>query len=145
MMAFRLAALLVIAPLATICSGARATGPASMGDLDAALSEWALVEHHRGVSAAVVFPDGTEWVATAGIEPAITIIQPLMNHSSGLGNYTDNPALSKQIAADPNRSFTVSELVDFIPGPAFQRGTGTQYTNTAFRLLDIASDLLDRQ
>ncbi len=68
MTVLRIAGLLVLAPLALACSAARPTSPTAVTALDAAISEWAAVERHRGVSAAVVLPDGTEWVGAAGIE-----------------------------------------------------------------------------
>ena len=187
----RIACVILLSPLPVACSAARPTAPAGVTSLDAALSDWAELERHRGVSAAVIFPDGTEWVATAGIEaegvslrpdhlvwiasitktvtgatvlrladqgvlslddpvsdwltphrhidPTITI-RELLNHSNGLGNYTANPALGARIATDPDHVFSPSELVEFIPAPAFPRGTRTQYTNSSFLLLGIIAE-----
>lgn len=44
--------------------------------LGEALEVWAEAEGHRGVSAAVVFEDGTEWVQSAGVEAPGTALTP---------------------------------------------------------------------
>jgi len=44
--------------------------PELRASLDQALLDWAEIPRHRGVSAAVVFPNGTEWTGVAGVEAA---------------------------------------------------------------------------
>lgn len=84
MTSVRLTSLVALALLTPACSSAPSVRPAPDPgadsaptlDLDAALSAWAEVERHRGVSAAVIFPDGTEWVAAAGIEAEGVPLRP---------------------------------------------------------------------
>jgi D-alanyl-D-alanine carboxypeptidase len=68
------------------------------------------------------------------IEPSITIRQ-LLNHTSGLANYTESAALGTAIDADPNHLFTPDELLGFVGEPRFAPGAATDYTNTAFIVL----------
>lgn len=67
------------------------------------------------------------------VNPAITIRQ-LLNHTSGVANYTGTAALSQAIAASPGHVFSADELLDFIGPPRFAPGTNTEYTNTSFLL-----------
>ncbi|MGE3615637.1 MAG: serine hydrolase domain-containing protein [Gemmatimonadales bacterium] len=75
----------------------------------------------------------------ANVDPAITVRQ-LLNHTSGVANYTADPGFSAAIAADPGHRFTREELLQFIGPPAFAPGTRTQYTNTAFILLGMVAE-----
>jgi D-alanyl-D-alanine carboxypeptidase len=164
--------------------------------LQDALARWAAAEAHQGVSASVVFADGTQWNGVAGqagpgealrtehliwiasitktmtgalilqladesrltledpvsrwllphphVDPAITLRQ-LLNHTSGVDNYTDDPALATAIAARPERVFTTPELLAFVGPPRFAPGARTQYTNTAFLLLaEVAEEATGR-
>lgn len=67
------------------------------------------------------------------VNPAITIRQ-LLNHTSGVANYTGTAALTQAVASSPGHVFTADELLDFIGPPRFAPGSGTEYTNTAFLL-----------
>lgn len=154
--------------------------------LQAALERWAESPSHRGVSAAVVFADGTLWAGAAGraadaeplrtdhliqigsitktmtaavilqlvdegvlrledplsrwlprrayVSPAITLRQ-LLNHTSGVANYTATTALSRALAERPSQALTPDELLLFIGPSRFAAGTSTEYTNTAYLLL----------
>ncbi|MEZ4456197.1 MAG: serine hydrolase domain-containing protein [Gemmatimonadales bacterium] len=76
----------------------------------------------------------------ANVDPAITVRQ-LLNHTSGVANYTADPAFSAAIAADPGHRFSREELLQFIgPYRAFAPGARTQYTNTAFILLGMIAE-----
>ncbi|MEZ4588742.1 MAG: serine hydrolase domain-containing protein [Gemmatimonadales bacterium] len=178
-------ALLLLSAPACSAEGVGPGGPATDAELQAELDAWAASSRHYGVSAAIVFPDGREWVGTAGragdgplraehllsiasitktmtgavvlrlveagalslddtigrwlpphanVDPAITVRQ-LLNHTSGVANYTGTEALANAIVADPARRFTIDELLDFVGPPSFAPGERTQYTNTAFLLL----------
>ncbi|MGE0556145.1 MAG: serine hydrolase domain-containing protein, partial [Gemmatimonadales bacterium] len=166
-------------------SGVGSQEPPTDAEFQAELDRWAASSSHYGVSAAIVFPAGREWVGTAGraggeslrpdhlisiasitktmtgavvlrlaeaglvslddaitkwfpplanIDPAITVRQ-LLNHTSGVANYTANPALGTAINADPTHQFTIDELLAFVGPPSFAPGARTEYTNTAFLLL----------
>jgi D-alanyl-D-alanine carboxypeptidase len=77
----------------------------------------------------------SRWLpARSGIDPAITIRQ-LLNHTSGVSNYTGTAGLADAIRANPAHTFTPVELLAFVGPPAFRPGERTLYTNTAFLLL----------
>jgi len=155
------------------------------------IDSWAESNFHYGVSAAVIFKDGTKWIKSAGIEkpateinsehliwiasitktmtgtiilqladeghlslddpiskwlsnmenvnPGITIRQ-LLNHTNGLGNYTKNQELWAKANQDNTYIFSAEELMTYVGPPAFEPGTRTQYTNTAFVLLGMIAE-----
>jgi D-alanyl-D-alanine carboxypeptidase len=70
----------------------------------------------------------------ANVDAGITVRQ-MLNHTSGLANYTANAALGAAIDADPARIFTADDLLGFVGPPRFAPGSGTEYTNTSFLLL----------
>jgi D-alanyl-D-alanine carboxypeptidase len=70
----------------------------------------------------------------ANVAGSITVRQ-LLNHTSGLANYTLNPALGAAIEAEPARPFPVEELLALVGPPSFAAGERTEYTNTSFLLL----------
>ncbi len=165
---------------------ARAPLPSMTQAWQDAIERWAAAPGHRGVSASVILPDGTQWSGVAGmagpgeslepehlimiasitktmtgalilqlvdegvlylddsigrwvappqnVDPRITVRQ-LLNHTSGLANYTDSPALGRTIADDSAHVFVPDELLGFVGPPRFPPGTQTQYTNTSFILL----------
>jgi D-alanyl-D-alanine carboxypeptidase len=67
---------------------------------------------------------------------AITVRQ-LLNHTSGIFNYTDDPNWQAQLAADPGHVWTPDELVAFAAAqpPYFAPGMGWTYSNTDYILL----------
>lgn len=166
--------------------------PAAMSRaLQARIELWAQRDTHHGVSASVIFADGSQWSGAAGtagdeplttehlmqigsitktmtaaivlqlvdenvvslddqvarwlppipnINPAITV-RRLLNHTSGVGNYTGvGAALGRAIAADPRHVFTVAELLQYVGAPTFAPGESTEYTNTAFLLLGMIAE-----
>lgn len=77
----------------------------------------------------------SRWLAPRPfVDPAITLRQ-LLNHTSGIDNYTERAALGAAVAATPSRVFTAEELLAFVGPPRFAPGARTQYTNTGFLLL----------
>ncbi|MGE0813417.1 MAG: serine hydrolase domain-containing protein [Vicinamibacterales bacterium] len=73
------------------------------------------------------------------VPPDITVRQ-LLNHTSGLANYTASAALGAAIAEDPARVFQASDLLGFLDAPHFAPGERTEYTNTAFLLLGLVAE-----
>lgn len=73
------------------------------------------------------------------VDPVITVRQ-LLNHTSGLANYSANPALGAAIAADPGRRFSRDELLAFVSAPLAPPGGPTRYGNTAFLLLAMVAE-----
>ncbi len=69
---------------------------------------------------------------------AITI-DDLLDHTSGLFNYIENPDFQGAVLADPTRSWSPRELVAFATAhpPLFPPGTGWSYSNTNYVLLGL--------
>jgi D-alanyl-D-alanine carboxypeptidase len=70
---------------------------------------------------------------------AITLRQ-LLNHTSGVYNYTDDPALLRAMARNPLEVWTPSALVALATrhAPLFRPGAGWAYSNTGYILLGLA-------
>jgi len=64
-------------------------------------------------------------------------LRELLNHTSGLYNYTDDETWEKEEIADPGRQWTPHELVAFATShpPLFPPGTSWSYSNTNYVLL----------
>ena len=69
-------------------------------------------------------------------------LRELMNHTSGLYNYTDDPAFFDALIANPSRTWTPQELlaVAFAHPPNFVPGTNWNYSNTNYILLGLVSE-----
>ena len=69
---------------------------------------------------------------------AITLRQ-LLNHTSGIYNYTDDQALNSSLIRNPRRVLTPVELVAVATkhGPNFDPGTRWSYSNTGYILLGL--------
>ncbi len=69
------------------------------------------------------------------IDPTISIAQ-MLNHTCGIFNVNENPALWDSIYAVPTRIWTLDEILDrFLSEPYFSPGEGWHYTNTGYKLL----------
>lgn len=66
-------------------------------------------------------------------------IRQMLNMSSGLPDYSDNPAFATAVAADPLRKWSAAEALSYAYGlPAQQPpGTGYAYANTNYLLLQL--------
>jgi D-alanyl-D-alanine carboxypeptidase len=84
-------------------------------------------------------PISTWLSAIPNVDPQITIRQ-LLNHTSGVANYTANSALGAALDADPLHPFTPDELLTYAGPAAFTPGARTQYTNTGFLLLGLIAE-----
>ncbi len=141
----------------------------------------------KGVSLAVILPDGQTWVGTSGISTVNTPISPdmmfsigsatknftsavilqladegvltledslfawlptfpnidstitirqLLNHTTGIFNFTENPDIWSAIFADLYRQWTMEEVINgYILEPYFPKGTDWHYSNTGYLLL----------
>lgn len=66
------------------------------------------------------------------IDSTITIRQ-LLNHTSGIYDFTSNPNYVDSILANPNRVWTPEELlIKFLGPPYFPKGQGFHYSNTNY-------------
>jgi D-alanyl-D-alanine carboxypeptidase len=69
---------------------------------------------------------------------AITVRQ-LLNHTSGIYNYTDDPAVIRSLARNPLANWTPAALVQVATAhrPLFAPGTSWSYSNTGYILLGL--------
>jgi len=74
---------------------------------------------------------------------AITL-RMLMQHTSGVANYTQCTTYRDAAMADPNHLFTYEELVSLsvAEGPDFPPDTGWNYSNTGYILLGMVAESL---
>jgi D-alanyl-D-alanine carboxypeptidase len=66
-------------------------------------------------------------------------IRELLNHTSGLYNYSDNEGFRSRLASDPMHNWTPAELIAIGTSqpPYFQPGTAWSYSNTNYILLGL--------
>ena len=63
-------------------------------------------------------------------------IRQLLNHTSGLYNFVDNDEYWQEIFDDPERIWTMEEIVlTFNKEPLFEKGTDWHYSQTAYNML----------
>lgn len=69
-------------------------------------------------------------------------VRQLMNHTSGIVRYEFNPAFLQDVLADPMRTFTPEERLDYLTGmtPPFEAGQGWDYSDTNFILVALAAE-----
>ena len=90
-------------------------------------------------SGAVGLEDPLEkWLPGFPNGAAITLHQ-VLNHTSGIFNYTDDATFDQTVAQDPATVWTPQQLVDIAAGhpPYFAPGKGWQYSNTDYILLGM--------
>jgi D-alanyl-D-alanine carboxypeptidase len=75
------------------------------------------------------------WLPSFPGADQITVRQ-ILNHSSGIFNYTDSQAFLQAVSADPGEAWTPEELVDLAAQepPYFAPGEGWKYSNTNYIL-----------
>lgn len=79
----------------------------------------------------------SKWLpAIDNVDPAITLRQ-LLNHTSGLANYTENPALFDFVFSDPSKIRTPEEVLTLVEAPIATPGATWYYSNTNFILLGL--------
>ena len=65
-------------------------------------------------------------------------IKQLLDHTSGIYNFTDNAVWANAVNSDPNRLWTLEEVVQgYILAPYFAPGAGWRYSNTNYTLLTM--------
>ncbi|HEX5848183.1 MAG TPA: serine hydrolase domain-containing protein [Rubrobacter sp.] len=64
-------------------------------------------------------------------------LRQLLNHTSGIPDYSQTPNLGKELLADRDRRWSSTEVIALIENikPQFPAGTGYQYSNTDYVLL----------
>lgn len=79
------------------------------------------------------------------ISGAITIKQ-LLNHTSGLFNYTESGALWDSLQNNPTRLWTKEEILQYFTGaPVFSPGNGWEYCNTNYIIAGIILEAVSGQ
>jgi D-alanyl-D-alanine carboxypeptidase len=74
-------------------------------------------------------------------------LRQLLNHTSGVFNYSEDPAVDMALLTDPLRGYTAQELVAIAAAqaPYFPPGTGFHYSNTDYILLGmVVEQVTDR-
>jgi D-alanyl-D-alanine carboxypeptidase len=75
-----------------------------------------------------------KWIQNKpNVNGQITVRQ-LLNHTSGLYNYTSSVAFNDSVTADLNRIWQPAELLNFVGTPSFSPGAGWEYSNTNYLL-----------
>lgn len=64
-------------------------------------------------------------------------IRQLLNHTSGIYNFTENPGLWSAVLSQPARSWAPQEVLAYIGPPYFAPGAGWHYSNTNYTLLGM--------
>lgn len=82
-----------------------------------------------------------KFVPTFPNAAGITVRQ-LMNHTSGIFNYTTGKEFADALAADPKRKYTGAELLAFATPhpPSFEPGKSWEYSNTNYVLLGLIAE-----
>lgn len=70
------------------------------------------------------------------VDSSITIRQ-LLNHTSGIYNFTDNDSLYYRVLADPSKRFQPEEIASDLKAPLFKAGARFSYSNTNYLLLGM--------
>ena len=73
------------------------------------------------------------------IDSNITIRQ-LLNHTSGLADVSSIAGYPDSMLTNPNRIFTASEIITWVPPPLFPSGTDWNYCNTNYLLAGMIAE-----
>lgn len=74
------------------------------------------------------------------------ILRRMLNHTSGLGNYTDRPdraALMQAVRGDRTTAANVADVIAYAPFMAHEPGQGWLYSNSAYVLLGALIEQLE--
>ena len=69
-------------------------------------------------------------------------VKMLLNHTSGLAEYSTNPLMISRIIQDPLTLISIPDMLSYIQGSSllFEPGTKYQYRNTNYELLSLIAD-----
>lgn len=78
------------------------------------------------------------WIPSFSFIDSTITIRQLLNHTSGLYNYTDHPAMDDSVMANLGRFWTPEEvLATFMDAPYFEKGSDYHYANTNYLMLGM--------
>ncbi|UCF38804.1 MAG: beta-lactamase family protein [Acidobacteriota bacterium] len=81
-----------------------------------------------------------EWLPKyKNIDPTITIRQ-LLNHTSGVFNFTRHPYFWSDVFRNPSRKWTPEQVLGYALEPDFEPGTFWTYSNTNYTLLGMIAE-----
>jgi D-alanyl-D-alanine carboxypeptidase len=120
-----------------------ASGPAATGNLD---SSWRLASVTKTYVSATILSlvkDGklglddllSKWVPNVQNSAGVTV-RMLLNHTSGIFNFNDDPAFSRTVAWTPEQLVQMGTS----HAPYFAAGTGFRYSNTDYVLLGLVAE-----
>ena len=71
-------------------------------------------------------------------------LRQLLNHTSGIYNYFENPRYEALVFRRPTHRWTISEILALVGKPYFAPGAGYHYSNTNYVLLGLAAERATR-
>ena len=87
-----------------------------------------------------------QWLPGALPNGTAVTLRHLLNHTSGVPNYTDNQALLAAMNANKRRVWTPLELLTYAAGPpVFAPGSSWAYSNTNYLLLGLVVEIATGQ
>lgn len=81
---------------------------------------------------------------TDSVNPQIPL-RELLNHTSGVDNFSGDPALVLASSLDHDRCWTPLEVLDYIDAPDFPHGTDYNYSNSNYLLLGMVIEAVTGQ
>ena len=82
------------------------------------------------------------WLPTFQNVDMNATLRQILNHTSGIFNYTESDALRNTLFADPGRSWTREEILTYLGPPDFAPGTSWNYSNTGFILAGMVIEVV---
>lgn len=77
------------------------------------------------------------WIAPHPNIPGSITVRQLLNHTSGINNYTDNDAWSDSLVSNLDKVWQPEEMLDYVLAPSFNPGTNWEYSNTNYILAGL--------
>jgi D-alanyl-D-alanine carboxypeptidase len=78
-----------------------------------------------------------KWISVYQYVDSSITIRQLLNHTSGIFDFTTITGYADSILSNPNRIWTPDELLHFLNPPYFPKGQGFQYSNTNYLILGM--------
>jgi D-alanyl-D-alanine carboxypeptidase len=81
------------------------------------------------------------WIQGYNNIPGNVTLRQVLNHTSGIASYTDNPAYNNALVADLDHMWTNSEVLQgFVLAPNFAPGTKWSYSNTNYIIASVIAE-----